>query len=861
MGIKTIEKKDAVKEVLTTMLASVGLLIGATLILFWDYLFGNKFFLFPIVVSDAVNQFYPAYVQSAQNFESVSSLGEFSFQNAWGTFIQIKNPFEILIAMGGEDKVAYMIGVVTALRIILAGTVFSVLLKEKGYQKTTCLIFALGYAFSLQVIGGGCWKTQAELAIIVPLFFLAIERFKKKKGFVCFFVATGLSYLCLSTYYLLTMLLFCIFYLWAGIFLKNRETAFRSKHLKLKILCVCVAITIVVFMCIPSIKEIILSYRFQEGILAFKDTWQKVFTKNNIKIMGTCFLRTYAPNILGIPGYNNYYGGELGWYIGDGGFYCGLLMPITFLLAYRKKDKKRNILYGIELLSCLVLMAFPPIRLVANGFADQVFKLTRIWVMLIFILISAEAFDEIIKNKKEIPLKKIFFSWILQIIFICIAVIGIFKGHIYKYDLGILLLWGSIYILWFALMKKKADSKYIEYILIGLVLVEVILLNYKFINNEQALDRDVWKNGYYSDGTTEIVETIRDDSFYRVDKSYRSVFLDDAKVQNYNGTSYYIGGISIQDWTDFIVRMGLPTMYNQRGYCIGTEGYTIEETLLGVKYGLTKGDLFSSYGYKKVSEKDGIFVYQNQYALPVAFGYTDYIYESDLQLLDLEDRNDALLDYIVIPDGKYEEIEKRLSYKKKEIGHGTIPEKTIIIEDYKIGDIISLGEKLSEDKVAVIQMKDNEEKAVVVQCALNNEWQNNFRYASIYEENGEAAIELCNQKDLNAVVIHPYATKEIADIEEVSIKIYDANQYYEDYVDKVKIRNKNALEIAGYEETDITGEIDCNTDMVLFISIPYNSNFKYYVDGKEVEKYKVDYAFTGIILNKGKHRIQISFND
>ena len=83
----------------------IGVLVG---VLYFPFLTGDKVFLFPNMVSDGINQFYPSYIESTRNF--ANGLTNFSVESGWGYVSSIKNPFEILIISFGEEHVAYMIG-------------------------------------------------------------------------------------------------------------------------------------------------------------------------------------------------------------------------------------------------------------------------------------------------------------------------------------------------------------------------------------------------------------------------------------------------------------------------------------------------------------------------------------------------------------------------------------------------------------------------------------------------------------------------------------------------------------------------------------------------------------------------------
>jgi len=66
--------------------------------------------------------------------------------------------------------------------VILSGAIFSTYLYYSGKHSTTCIIGGLTYGFSAQVLIGGIWKNQGELAIIMALALLVIAVWKKGKS-------------------------------------------------------------------------------------------------------------------------------------------------------------------------------------------------------------------------------------------------------------------------------------------------------------------------------------------------------------------------------------------------------------------------------------------------------------------------------------------------------------------------------------------------------------------------------------------------------------------------------------------------------------------------------------------------------
>lgn len=832
------------------------ILIIMSIIMFHDFLFGNKYFLFPNIVTDGTSLFYPSYVELAERLVDSKGFQFFSFASSWGKTVSLTNPFGLLIIAFGKENVAYMIGIVTVLRLILAGSIFSAFLEHKGMSRFTTTLLGVCYAFSTQVFAIGCWSTQAELAIITALFLLAIEKFKKNKKWFGFVVASCLAFLCLNLYYLLTLGAFLVLYIIADYVIFNEKEKKMSSRTLVKTLAIIICLIVGgLFVCF-HFSDIFQSTRFQQGVQSLGEAWEKMFSKLNIKVIVTAFLRTLAPNILGIPGENIYYGSETGWYIGDGSYYCGILVLLVCLNVFGS-EKRKNWIFSIALLGCGSVVLCPAVRLITNGFADQSFKLTRMWVTVILLYIAAYALEEIFKNRTDFKLVRVVAVWgVLGIVSLILAMSKM-NGKIYIWDYSLYLIFSFVYIIFFVAYKKGwIKPNKVKYLILCVTCIELLTLNYKFVNNSDAVEKSEWENGYYNDGTEEIIDSIKEENeFYRVDKSYCSVLLNDGLVQNYNGTMYSMGGIGNDNQMDFLKKFSLPLFNNMREFCYGSYGYPEVEALMSVKYIVTQGNMNTSYGFEEKNSLDGKTIYENTNWLPLGFCYDKIMTSSQLEQIAPEKRKEYLLDYLVVDqevEGMKAEIPIKSSDKEQQ------PREQLIIDNYVTGTVIEVPENAENDIISV-RVKNNNEIAILVGWSSQGNWENNLRFANVYEENGVTEVVLSNQKDVQYIILHDQTGKKEQILDEVQVSIYDSEQYYKKYMEFISKKKESALELESYSDEYVKGTIENKENQLLFISIPYNAEFEYYVDSEKVEKIQSDYAFTAIYLEKGAHTVEMVY--
>ena len=71
----------------------------------------------------------------------------------------------------------------------------------------------------------------------------------------------------------------------------------------------------------------------------------------------------------------------------------------------------------------------------------------------------------------------------------------------------------------------------------------------------------------------------------------------------------------------------------------------------------------------------------------------------------------------------------------------------------------------------------------------------------------------------------------------------------------VETRHTYTVEDINIGTNSLTGKIEVDSPQALFLSVPYSSSWKAYVDGRETEIVRADIAFMSLLLEKGEHEI------
>lgn len=157
--------------------------------------------------------------------------------------------------------------------------------------------------------------------------------------------------------------------------------------------------------------------------------------------------------------------------------------------------------------------------------------------------------------------------------------------------------------------------------LLVVAVVEIAALTWPTANARVTLSKDYLRGqqGYF-DATGRALQAIRaaDSSWHRVDKTFRSVFLNDPLFQGYHGTSGYTS-VNEPSTLAFLEALDVPT-WEERGpnYIAGFGDRDLLNSLVGVRYLLSKEPIERS-GWEPFGLAGDVRIYRSERALPLGF--------------------------------------------------------------------------------------------------------------------------------------------------------------------------------------------------------------------------------------------------
>ena len=321
-------------------------------------------------------------------------------------------------------------------------------------------------------------------------------------------------------------------------------------------------------------------------------------------------------------------------------------------------NKRQKLIFFSSLSVLIFSLIFPFFSTMMNAFNGTSFRWSFI-IPITFIIIFCLTLDYVQRNNR-INIRNLRVT-IYSLIMILLIIFLLLKILIFNFYVILLLIF---YL--FIFIKFDLNSIYFKTGLLILISIEIIASSYGAINNRDILNQKSLedKKGYF-DYTNEAVAYLQhqDKTFYRVDKSYLSVFFKDPLMQNYNGVIAY-NSLNNPGTIEFLKALNVPFLRGAVNYIPGFDARQILQTLVGVKYFLAKSGSAIPFGYEYVTAFDDVHIFKNKYSLPLGFTYDAYMTVHDFDKLPSHQKDEVLLKAFVtdsdcVPLNNYTRISEK----------------------------------------------------------------------------------------------------------------------------------------------------------------------------------------------------------
>ena len=414
----------------------------------------------------------------------------------------------------------------------------------------------------------------------------------------------------------------------------------------------------------------------------------------------------------------------------------------------------------------------------------------------------------------------------------------------------------------------------------------------RFLANGEAYEK-------FEASPQKTAQKIEDEDFWRVDQ-VEGVDVTTAPRNRINETVYFntrsiymFQSGNNKRWFEFGKFLGDNAIYYKRTCPNSNDNRMVPDLLTGVKYfignqedgGKNAGD-YAGYGFTYWKTIDGVDILKNKYSIGLGTLYESYITQSEAEKLNYAQREQAMLQTMVLPDEDAEELEKQETGIRKlgaEDIETTVSEIPVTVKSGKHAKADQAKQTITTDKKkAKFTLKIDEAEDCQLLISFEGLKKNGKRgeeeFTVYVKKNGvkKAATDTIGNAqgfpDIEDLTINlGYFEKVKGKIQVVlsaekgGTYIYDAirvyaipSELYDRYASGLQEKSMD-LEVFGNDY--VRGTFKAEKTSLACFSILKDEGWRIYVDGKKAEKIEnAQLAFTGVVIPEGTHTVELRYH-
>lgn len=460
-----------------------------------------------------------------------------------------------------------------------------------------------------------------------------------------------------------------------------------------------------------------------------------------------------------------------------------------------------------------------------------------------------------------LPLLSYFFAYLLKELFL--NHINIKKFIIFLFVIAIIILpfnikeYCYLVLILFIILVYLYNKFKIKY----LVTVPIVLLSLITCITEALKEDNVTIEQYKQIFNTQTETTLKeilqsDNSFYRSNNlDYPTKTVNKVYFDNYYTTNLYSSTYN-KDYLNFIRNSFINSVADYNYFLFSANKNILFNSYMGVKYLYSSTEL--GLGYTKIADN----LYQNELARPIIYStsnttnnltYSKYSYPYNLEVL---------FQSVITEDESNTEITNAI--KEYPLEYTIISNEGVEITSNTEGFTITVENsgtiqlKLStpiKNKLLFINLYGLKENS----CSIGDSIEMTINNVSniltcrtwIYKNKNDTFHYLINDPIIDTLNI---------ELKRGTYNITNIEAYILDYDELLTYNTKiEAMDITSIKNDTITGTININEDGYLVTSIPYDKGFTIKIDDEVIETLKVNEAFLGAKLEKGVHKVTITY--
>ena len=368
------------------------------------------------------------------------------------------------------------------------------------------------------------------------------------------------------------------------------------------------------------------------------------------------------------------------------------------------------------------------------------------------------------------------------------------------------------------------------------------------------------KNDPISKLISDVVE--RDSSFYRINSSLLGKDYINRVFSSYEFKSSVYSSSYSSRYQDAFQNLFRNPMPYRNKFMISADQNFFFQSFMGEKYILTSKEQ-DDFWYSFKKEENGVFLYENRYALPIFYATSRNVSIEDFEKQEFPNNMLSMLGSVVSDKDTNTEpfpFEKRdVSYSLRDYSHleyGRVGDNYQISSSDRGKMWFRVEEDLGHSFLLVhfdllenVRCGKGSDLTISINGITNkltcDGWKYNNQNSSFYYlltgiSDGEVILNF-SRGEYFIGNLEVYAV----DLEEFFLRGYDIDPMI---VDK------------GLTKGDrVVGDISVREDSIFQMSIPYDKGFHIFVDGSATPYYLVNSSFIGFDISEGDHHIEIEY--
>lgn len=833
IGMKGIQKNWKLKAIALLLAAAIPVVIYLIVFGARGVLFGDK----TVLTSDLNGQYvnYFIYFRNAiLNGDNLTyTFSKILGGDTWSMIgYYMMSPLNFIALLYPAADMASAIYMIILAKISLMGVTSYLFFTHKRGFAWSHLIFSVSYALMGYGFAYFMHVMWFDGLYLLPIVAIALERMIEKKKSLCYIISLALTFI--NCYYIGYMVAgFSLLY---GLFLifsvKRSVKESLGKCVRFLLSSVC-AVGVSAVVLLPTIFSQMGSHSDSSTIVGIKHTL--------FAFMSKFFTGVYSAEDFanGLPQ-----------------IYVGILIVVLVLLYFVGKpqgmsDEEKNawrrkkIAAAVLLIAMVASFMFGVLDIIWHIFSNpNSFNHRYAFIFSFFLIVFAEeSFEKVLRGSRE-------YSVLLSGgILILLAVFVLLQNYDLVDRTWLILDIGAIIGVVVLLLLYKKEKKIVQCLCIcalGIIQIAQLSMNGADFSKVYTFDDNSVK-GYY-ESMTPFVEKIKakDTDFYRIEKTFHNS-TNDPMMLSYHGLSHFSSSEK-NGVKNFVAKLGYTK--NHEFWAYYANGASIAaDSLLGVKYLISQQGETNLNLIEKVKGKS---VYENPYALGIGTVCSDKIQNVTLDMYAPFASQEQMYAHMT---GDSSELFSAYPY---ELGTSNLKGT---VEESELTQTVYTKEDGGQDAFVSISFEAADESPVYMYLPSL------ARPGVSLSVNGSEPREYLST---NSSGIVPLGCFEPGQKVEVTMNLvaqyvmFATPQIYKLNMDVLKEKTlslqKNSWNVTKFDNNHIEADVKADGEGdTLLLSIPYDKNWKIFMDGKAVEAKKVFGALMSVDLENGSHHLVMRY--